>query len=138
MTEAVQVDASGGILTVTLKHPEKKSALTSAMYAAMSDALERAEVDPSVRVVLFHGDGDSFTTGNDISEFSAASAGKSNEERQSTRFIRNLTRAGKPLVAAVQGNAVGVGTTMLLHCDLVFLADTARPAKSLLRVRPDR
>ena len=128
MTDLVRADREGGVLTLTLMRPEKKNALTNAMYGALADGLEQAEQDASIRVVLFQGDGDSFTAGNDLSDFRAASNGPSGEERQSSRFVRRLAVATKPLVAAVQGNAVGVGTTMLLHCDLVYLADTAKLA----------
>jgi enoyl-CoA hydratase/carnithine racemase len=79
-----------------------------------------------VRVILFQGDGDSFTAGNDLADFAAQANGKDTGESQAFRFVRNLGKASRPLVAAVQGNAVGVGTTMLLHCDLVFLADNAK------------
>src|SRR5258706_2562311 len=96
------------------------------MYSAMSDELEPAEKDPAVRVVLFQGDGDHFTAGNDLADCSAQSSGKDTSDSQAHRFIVNLGKATRPLIAAVQGNAVGVGTTMLLHCDLVFLADTAK------------
>jgi enoyl-CoA hydratase/carnithine racemase len=113
-------------MTLTLARADKKNALSNAMYSAMSDGLERAEKDPAVRVVLFQGDGDSFTAGNDLADFSAQANGKDTGEPQAHRFISNLGKATRPLVAAVQGNAVGVGTTMLLHCDLVFLADTAK------------
>src|SRR5271154_6827122 len=92
----------------------------------MSDGLESAEKDANIRVVLFQGDGDSFTAGNDLADFSAASDGSNHGPSEANRFISNLGKATKPLIAAVQGNAVGVGTTMLLHCDLVYLADTAR------------
>jgi enoyl-CoA hydratase/carnithine racemase len=126
MTEHVRTELSAGIMTLTLARADKKNALSNAMYSAMSDGLERAEKDPAVRVVLFQGDGDSFTAGNDIADFSAQANGKDTGEPQAHRFISNLGKATRPLVAAVQGNAVGVGTTMLLHCDLVFLADTAK------------
>jgi enoyl-CoA hydratase/carnithine racemase len=96
------------------------------MYSAMADGLERAEKDPAIRVVLFQGDGDSFTAGNDLADFSAQANGKGAGESQTHQFISNLGRATLPVIAAVQGNAVGIGTTMLLHCDLVFLADTAK------------
>src|SRR5271154_263238 len=92
----------------------------------MSDGLESAEKDANIRVVLFQGDGDSFTAGNDLADFSAASDGSNHGPSEANRFISNLGKATRPLIAAVQGNAVGVGTTMLLHCDLVFLADTAK------------
>jgi enoyl-CoA hydratase/carnithine racemase len=126
MTEYVKTEISAGVMTITLARSDKKNALSNAMYSAMSEALERAEKDPAVRVVLFQGDGDSFTAGNDIGDFSAQASGKDTGESQAFRFISTISKATRPLVAAVQGNAVGVGTTMLLHCDLVYLADTAK------------
>jgi enoyl-CoA hydratase/carnithine racemase len=126
MTEHVKTDVDAGILTVTIARPDKKNALTDAMYGALADALERAESDPAIRVVLIQGDGDSFTAGNDLADFSAQSQGTHHGERHVLRFLKRLAIATRPLVAAVQGNAVGVGTTMLLHCDLVYVADTAR------------
>lgn len=126
MTEHVTTSLDAGILTVTLARADKKNALTNAMYGALADALNRAETDPAVRVVLLQGDGDSFTAGNDLSDFAAQSQGLHKGERHVLRFLDGLARATRPLVAAVQGNAVGVGTTMLLHCDLVYVADTAR------------
>ena len=126
MTEHVKSERSGGVLTLTLQRPDKKNALTGAMYDALSDALEKADKDPSVRVVLFQGDGDSFTAGNDLADFAAQSRGESAVDSPAHRFIETISKTSKPLVAAVQGNAVGVGTTMLLHCDLVYLADSAR------------
>jgi enoyl-CoA hydratase/carnithine racemase len=125
MTEQIEVKNESGILTLTLKRPDKKNALTNEMYGALADAIEGAESDPAVRVVLIRGEGDSFTAGNDLGEFAAVAAGKATGERHVTRFIHSLGRATKPLVAAVQGRAVGVGTTMLLHCDLVVLAENA-------------
>jgi enoyl-CoA hydratase/carnithine racemase len=125
MTEQVEVKNESGILTLTLKRPDKKNALTNEMYGALADAIESVENNPAVRVVLIRGEGDSFTAGNDLGEFAAVAAGKTTGERHVTRFIHSLGRATKPLVAAVQGRAVGVGTTMLLHCDLVVLADNA-------------
>jgi enoyl-CoA hydratase/carnithine racemase len=126
VTEHVKTEVSAGIMTLTLARPEKKNALSNAMYSALSDGLERAEKDPAIRAVLFQGDGDSFTSGNDLADFSAQADSREAGESQAFRFIGILGKATRPLVAAVQGNAVGVGTTMLLHCDLVFLADTAR------------
>ena len=125
MTEQIEVKNESGILTLTLKRPDKKNALTNEMYGALADAIESVENDPAVRVVLIRGEGDSFTAGNDLGEFAAVAAGKATGERHVTRFIHSLGRATKPLVAAVQGRAVGVGTTMLLHCDLVVLAENA-------------
>jgi enoyl-CoA hydratase/carnithine racemase len=126
MTEHVNIEIANGVMTLTLQRPEKKNALTGAMYDALSDALKRAEVDTSVRAVLLQGDGDSFTAGNDLADFASQARGESAVDSPAHRFIKTISEVGKPLVAAVQGNAVGVGTTMLLHCDLVYLADNAR------------
>jgi enoyl-CoA hydratase/carnithine racemase len=125
MTEQVEIKNDNGILTLTLRRPDKKNALTNEMYGALADAIEGAQNDAAVRVILIRGAGDSFTAGNDLGEFAAVASGKATGERHVTRFIHSLGRATKPLVAAVQGRAVGVGTTMLLHCDLVVLADNA-------------
>jgi enoyl-CoA hydratase/carnithine racemase len=126
MTEYVRREIADGIMTLTIARPDKKNALSNAMYSALSDGLDLAEKDPSVRVVLFQGDGDSFTAGNDLADFSAEANGRSAGESQAGRFIGKIARATVPLVAAVHGNAVGIGTTMLLHCDLVYLADNAK------------
>jgi len=126
MNEHVKAELIDGILVLTLQRPEKKNALTGAMYDALSDNLEQAETDSAIKVVLFQGDGDSFTAGNDLADFAAQANGRNSEESPAFRFIGNLGKATKPLIAAVQGNAVGLGTTMLLHCDLVYLADNAR------------
>lgn len=124
MSEVV-VALDGGVLTVTMARPDKKNAITNAMYGAMADALERAESDSAIRAVLLQGDGDSFTAGNDLADFAAVSRGVQGE-RHVGRFLAGLARATRPLVAAVQGNAVGIGTTMLLHCDLVYVSETAK------------
>src|ERR1700757_833302 len=126
MTEHVKNEISDGVMTLTLQRPEKKNALTGAMYDALTDALKQVEADASVRVVLFQGEGDSFTAGNDLSDFASQARGESAVDSPAHRFIEIISKASKPLVAAVQGNAVGVGTTMLLHCDLVYLADNAK------------
>jgi enoyl-CoA hydratase/carnithine racemase len=126
MNEHVKAELTDGILVLTLQRPEKKNALTGAMYDALSDNLERSETDSAIKVVLFQGDGDSFTAGNDLADFAAQANGRNSEDSPAFRFIGNLGKMTKPLIAAVQGNAVGVGTTMLLHCDLVYLADNAR------------
>jgi enoyl-CoA hydratase/carnithine racemase len=126
MSENLRTEVVDGVMSLTISRPDKKNALTGAMYDAMSDGLERAEADPDVKVVLFQGDGDSFTAGNDLADFAAQSKTAAEGESPAFRFIGNLARATKPLIAAVHGNAVGVGTTMLLHCDLVYLAENAR------------
>jgi enoyl-CoA hydratase/carnithine racemase len=126
MTEHVKTEVADGVMTLTLQRPEKKNALTGAMYDVLSEALKQADADASVRVVLFQGDGDSFTAGNDLADFASQARGESAVDSPAHRFIETISKVGKPVVAAAQGNAVGVGTTMLLHCDLVYLADNAR------------
>jgi enoyl-CoA hydratase/carnithine racemase len=126
MTEHVKTEISEGVMTLTLQRPEKKNAMTGAMYDTMSIALKQAEADSSVSVILFQGDGDSFTAGNDLADFASQARGETAVDSPAHRFIDTISKVGKPLVAAVQGNAVGVGTTMLLHCDLVYLAENAR------------
>jgi enoyl-CoA hydratase/carnithine racemase len=125
MTEHVLAEKANGILTLTLARPEKKNALTNAMYGKLADAMEAAETDPEARVVLIRGQGDMFTSGNDVGEFAAIAMGGPRGEQHVGRFLRALVQCSRPLVAAVQGRAVGIGTTMLLHCDLVVLADNA-------------
>lgn len=125
MTEFVKSELESGVLTVTMTRPDKKNAITNAMYAALADALERAAKESAIRAVVFQGDGDSFTAGNDMADFAAQSKDPAVTSHVG-RFLQNLATATKPLVAAVQGNAVGIGTTMLLHCDLIYVAPTAR------------
>ena len=127
MTEHVIVEKSGGVLTLTMNRPEKKNALTKAMYQALADGIDGAEHDPEVRCVLIQAQGDMFTAGNDLADFAAANAGDASANRASegNPLLIALGRAKTPLVAAVNGRAVGVGTTMLLHCDLVFVSDDA-------------
>lgn len=122
----VTTELNAGVLTITVARPDKKNALTNEMYGALADGLERAEADSAIRVVLFQADGEIFSAGNDLGDFAAQSEGKGPAVRHVERFLKNLVAATKPLMAAVQGKAVGVGTTMLLHCDYVILADDAQ------------
>ena len=126
MTEHVTISQDNGVLTLTMNRPEKKNALTDAMYGAMADAIEGAQDDKAVRVIVIRGTGDMFCAGNDIGDFMAAASGGNVGEANVFRFIRLLGTNAKPLVAGVQGRAVGIGTTMLLHCDYVVLAEDAR------------
>lgn len=122
----VIAETSDGVLTLTLNRPEKKNALTRDMYQALGDAIDAAEFDKDVRCILFQAEGDMFTAGNDLSDFAAVNAGEApaNEARRGGNpLLAALARAKTPLVAAVNGRAVGVGVTMLLHCDLVYLAE---------------
>ena len=128
MSQHVLSEKSGGVLTLTLNRPEKKNALTRDMYQALGDAIDQAEFDKEVRCVLIQANGDMFTAGNDLSDFAAVNAGDSsaNEARRGGNpLLAALARAKTPLVAAVNGRAVGVGVTMLLHCDLVYISEDA-------------
>lgn len=127
MTDWVLIEKDGGVLTITLNRPEKKNALTSDSYKLIGGAIDAANDDPSVRVILIQAKGDMFTAGHDVSEFAAINAGGEQEARPSGEpLLLALANARKPLVAAVHGRAVGIGLTMLLHCDLVYIAEDAR------------
>jgi enoyl-CoA hydratase/carnithine racemase len=123
-TDLVQISVSDGVMEIVWNRPAKKNALSNAMYRAATAALARAEADSAVRVVLLASAGDSFSAGNDLADFAAAAAG--GEAPAGTNFIQAIARFPKPLVAGVPGLAVGIGTTMLLHCDLVYVANDAK------------
>jgi enoyl-CoA hydratase/carnithine racemase len=115
---------SGNILRIQLNRPAKKNAMTSSMYVAMAEILEDAAKDDQVRVALWHAAGDSFCAGNDLEDFikNPPAAGESPQ----SRLIHALINFEKPLVAAVQGAAIGGGTTMLSHCDFVYAGESAK------------
>jgi len=123
MSDHVVVGVQDRILSILLNRPEKKNALTFAMYTAMTEAVSKADSDPSVRVVLVSGTPDCFTAGNDLADFAAAKPG---QVSPAIRYLETLAAATKPVLAAVAGVAIGIGTTMLLHCDLVYAASSAR------------
>ena len=118
------------VVTIEIARPEKKNALTQAMYTAMAEALIAATADASVRAVLITGQPGIFTSGNDIEDFMQRppSGTISGGETPVARFMNALLNCDKPVVAAVTGAAIGIGTTMLLHCDLVYVSDEARLA----------
>jgi enoyl-CoA hydratase/carnithine racemase len=125
MTEHVLVSQTDGVCELRLNRPEKRNALTRAMYDTLWEAIVRAEADEAVRVILLSGAGASFTAGNDLGDFlSGPAAGE--EESGAPRFVRLLPRIRKILIAAVQGSTVGIGVTLLLHCDLVLAGRSAR------------
>lgn len=124
MTGAVVITRADGVLEIRLDRPEKKNALTRAMYDALADAFQLVDSDPTLRVALLTGTGDTFTSGNDISDFQSRAAGDGRSS--ASRFLPTISSMQKPLVAAVNGAAVGVGTTMLMHCDLIVAARSAR------------
>ncbi len=119
-----------GVATIEIARPEKKNALTQSMYSAMAEALIAANVDNAVRAVLITGQPGCFTSGNDIEDFMQRppTLGQDAEPSHVARFMHALLSCEKPVVAAVTGAAVGIGTTMLLHCDLVYVSDEARLA----------
>ncbi len=129
MNAQAQVEANivtttaGGVLRVEIRRPEKKNALTAAMYQALIDALATADRDPDVRVVLLHGQPDLFTSGNDLKDFLQDPA--LDDDHVAYRFVRAISETVKPIVAAVNGTCIGVGATLLLHCDLVYAGQGA-------------
>jgi len=124
ITEMVTTETDKGILQVGIQRPEKKNALTLAMYEALTAALETAENNDQIRVILLHGTENCFTSGNDLHDF--AKNPPQGENSPVFRFLQAISTATKPLIAMVSGAAVGIGTTMLLHCDLVYADETAR------------
>jgi len=124
MTDAIELQREGGLLTLRLNRPDKKNALTRAMYACLADALSEADGDPEVNAVLICGSSECFTAGNDIADF--LQQPPRDLDSPVFRFMRSLVQCRKPVVAAVAGAAVGIGTTMLLHCDLVYVSRDAR------------
>ncbi|MEZ5972899.1 MAG: enoyl-CoA hydratase-related protein [Hyphomonadaceae bacterium] len=124
--EHIIVRRDGAVLEIQFNRPEKKNAITNAMYGVMADAVTEAETSDGIRAILFSSVGDFFSAGNDIKDFAAQSAGAFEGPRHVGRFLEVVVQAEKPVIAAVQGHAVGVGTTMLFQCDLVYVADDAR------------
>jgi enoyl-CoA hydratase/carnithine racemase len=125
MSEPIKLKEEGGVLEITFARPDKKNALSNAMYGTACEALDNAQRNQAVRVVLFSSEGGAFTAGNDMAEFASVASGQSSE-LLALRFVETLARFEKPIVAAVPGLAVGVGATMLLHCDLVYVTDNAK------------
>lgn len=125
MTEHVLVEKSDRLKVLTFNRPEKKNALTREMYAALAAEINDANDDASVRCILLQAHGDMFTAGNDLADFAAINSGTAPHMQEVNPFLLALNGARKPLVAAVNGRAVGIGLTMLLHCDMVFVAEDA-------------
>lgn len=123
MTEHISTSVENGILTLRMERPDKKNALTAAMYTGMTQALATAGADPKIRVLFLTGTEDCFTSGNDVTDFMQHPPG--DENSPVALFLRSISSFTKPIVAAVNGPAVGVGTTLLLHCDLIYAAESA-------------
>lgn len=124
MTEAIQIERERGLLTLRLNRPDKKNALTRAMYSALAAALKQADEDPDIYAVLLTGSHECFTAGNDIADF--IQQPPSDLDSPVFHFMLNLLECRKPVIAGVAGAAVGIGTTLLLHCDLVYVSADAR------------
>jgi enoyl-CoA hydratase/carnithine racemase len=122
--EEIVTEQSGSLLRVQLNRPAKKNAMTLSMYAFLADVFNRAAKDECTRVVLWHGAGDSFCAGNDIEDFLKNPPGPADSAQAG--LMTALLEFDKPLIAAVQGAAIGGGTTMLLHCDFVYAGESAR------------
>ncbi|RXZ36278.1 enoyl-CoA hydratase [Oxalobacteraceae bacterium CAVE-383] len=120
----VTIAKQDGLLSIVFNRESKKNAITTAMYQLMCNALQDAESDPAVRAILFLGSEQVFTAGNDLEDFMRNPP--SGADSPVVQFLLRISQAGKPLVAGVCGNAIGIGSTMLLHCDLVYAADNAR------------
>ena len=125
MSEHVRIERNGEELAITLARPDRRNAITVAMYAALADAFEKAAGDEGVRVISLRGEGQDFAAGNDLADFLEALP-RDTTEIPVWRLLRALARCETPIVAAVHGNCVGIGTTILLHCDLVIAADNSR------------
>src|SRR5260221_330413 len=124
MSEHVRIERGGGVLAITLARPERRTAITLDMYAAIADAIAGAFEDGETRLITIRGEGQDFAAGNDLADF--LEAVPRDDEIPVWRLLRALAECEIPIVAAVHGNCVGIGTTMLLHCDLVVADDTAR------------
>ena len=125
MSEHVRVESNGPVLAITLARPDRRNAITVAMYAALADAIDGAVRDSGVRVITVRGEGQDFAAGNDLADFLTALPSDTTDIPV-WRLLRALATCETPIVAAVHGNCVGIGTTMLLHCDLVIADDSAR------------
>ena len=121
---SIDTEIADGVLTVTIARPEKKNALTLAMYQALSDAIQLARADATVRALLITGQAGVFTSGNDLQDFLQHTP--NGEAAPVLLFMRAMLDCEKPIIAAVTGPAIGIGTTLLLHCDLVYVAEDAR------------
>ncbi|NUT01555.1 MAG: enoyl-CoA hydratase [Sphingomonas sp.] len=125
MSEHVQVQRDGDVLAIALARPDRRNAITVAMYAALADAFESAAGDDSIRLITLRGEGQDFTAGNDLGDF-MAELPRDGSDIPVWRLLRALAKNQVPVVASVHGNAVGIGTTMLFHCDFVIAEEGTR------------
>jgi enoyl-CoA hydratase/carnithine racemase len=120
----ITITHAGPIASLGFARPARRNAITGAMYTALADAIVAAEASPEIRVIVMHGSDVAFTAGNDLEDFLAAPG--AGQEMPVFRFLKVMSAARKPIVAAVEGPAIGIGTTLLLHCELVFAGEGAR------------
>ena len=125
MSEHVKLERDGDVLAITLARPERRNAITVAMYAALADAFEAATNDDALRLITLRGEGQDFTAGNDLGDF-MAELPRDGSDIPVWRLLRALAKNEVPVIAAVHGNAVGIGTTMLFHCDFVVAEEGTR------------
>ena len=126
MSDHIQVTSGGGRMRIRMNRPERRNAITVAMYAALADAVEGAANDDSIRLITIEGAGEDFTAGNDLADFLADMPPPGTTDIPVWRFLRAMANNEVPVLAAVHGNAVGIGTTMLFHCDLVIAEEGTR------------
>jgi enoyl-CoA hydratase/carnithine racemase len=124
MTEDIIIAVADGVMRITMNRAAKKNALTGPMYDAMTAAMEKADASDDIRAIMLEGSGGAFTAGNDLGDFLATAT--RGEENRAGHFIRKIATLDTPVVAAVDGVAVGVGTTLLFHCDLVYATPAAK------------
>ena len=124
MTDTIKLSIQDAVMHIEFNRPEKKNALTMKMYDMATEAIKQADTDPAVRTVVISGRGDCFTAGNDMVDFLSASTGGLADNV--LHFLRAVPQCSKPIIAAVHGHAVGIGTTLLLHCDLVYAEANAK------------
>lgn len=124
MTNVIETETTAGVTTLRFNRPDKKNAITAAMYTALAAALKAADADPAVRVAVITGAGDAFTAGNDLKDF--AENPPKTADAPVFAFMDTLASFSKPVVAAVNGVAVGIGTTLLLHCDAAYAVPSAK------------
>ncbi|MCF6284526.1 MAG: enoyl-CoA hydratase [Candidatus Hydrogenedentes bacterium] len=123
-SDHILVTRADYVMTLQINRPEKKNALTVAMYQTLADSLRAAEADPSLRAVVIRGTGDVFTSGNDLMDFMQNPP--TGDDSSVGQFLKAIVTMKKPLIGIVEGMAIGIGTTMLLHCDLVYVGANAR------------
>ncbi|MER1967127.1 enoyl-CoA hydratase [Castellaniella sp. GW247-6E4] len=125
MDQVIRTELAEGVLRIEIDRPEKKNAFNAGVYRDLSEALAWSERDPRIRVLLLHGQTGIFSAGHEIQEFSASTPERAAQLDPIMAFMRQISGATKPIVAAVDGHAIGVGATLLLHCDLVYASHEA-------------